>query len=176
MVLVDGWLVVAEQRVADTARLGRSTSSFDELAVNAYRLVMKLRYGSDETTRQGQLIVGKYWLLDQHGEDGPTALVETNGSMNIVRILQFGPGITGLDDQQVIQDRVVGQVAPKMKPLVQGSSIVVDSVEPHEDLRKSFQAGKAKAKRSDRGGTSQWGRSGPSGGGAASRSGGRGDR
>ena len=48
----------------------------------------------------------KYWLLNQHGADGPTALVETDGSMHIARILRFGPDITELDDQQAIQERV----------------------------------------------------------------------
>lgn len=118
----------------------------------------------------------KYWLLDQHGEDGPTALVETDGKMHIVRILRFGPGITELADQQAIQDRVVGKVAPTLKPLVDGTSIDVESVEPHEELQQSSTSGPGKANRADRRGESRGGRSGGRSAGGPSRSGGRGDR
>lgn len=118
----------------------------------------------------------KYWLLDQHGEDGPTALVMTDGSMHITRILQFGPGITELDDQQEILDRVVGKLAPTMKPLVDGGSIDVDGVEPHADLRDDSTNA---AGQTNRAGRRNAGRSsGPGGrmGGGPSRTGGRGDR
>lgn len=117
----------------------------------------------------------KFWLMDQHGEDGPTALVETDGSMHVVRILRFGPGITELEAQQAIQDAVLGKIAPTLKPLVDGSSITVESVEPHEELRGNAKGGSAKANRAERRSGGQRG----SGGRAAegpSRAGGRGDR
>lgn len=120
----------------------------------------------------------KFWLLDQHGEDGPTALVETDGRMRVVQILGFGPGITELADQQAIQDKVMGKVAPTLKPLVDGSSLDVESVEPHADLTGSPKGGAKKANRADRRGASKGGRA--SGGGRAaggpSRSGSTGDR
>ena len=118
----------------------------------------------------------KFWLMDQHGEDGPTALVETDGSMHIVRVLRFGPGITELDAQKAIVDRVLGKVAPTLKPLVDGSSITVDSVEPHADLNTGATSGSTKTNRADR---RNAGQRGPAGGrvqGGPSRAGGRGDR
>lgn len=118
----------------------------------------------------------KYWLLNQHGEDGPTALVETDGSMHIVRIARFGPGITELADQQQIHDRVIGKLAPTTKPLVEASTIEVEGVAPHADLRGGSPGVSNKPNRADR---RSAGRSGPSGGRAAggpSRKGGRGDR
>lgn len=119
----------------------------------------------------------KYWLLDQHGDEGPTALVETDGRMHIVRILRFGPGITELADQQAIQDRVIGKVAPTMKPLVDGPAIeVAGSVEPHADLRQSSKSGSTKTNRADRRGAARGGGAGGRTQGGPSRSGGRGDR
>jgi len=120
--------------------------------------------------------VRKYWLLDQHGGDGPTALVDTDGSMHIVDILRFGPGITELDDQQAVWDSIIGKVAPTMKPLVAASSIEVESVEPHADLRRGSRSGSPQTNRSDRRSADQWGP--PSGRitGGPSRRGGRGDR
>jgi hypothetical protein len=120
--------------------------------------------------------VRKYWLLDQHGEDGPTALVETDGSMHIVRILRFGPGITELVDQQAIHDRIIGKVAPTMKPLVDGSSIEVAGVEPHADLRGDSKSASTKTNRADRRSAGRAGRAGGRAGGGPSRNGGRGDR
>jgi hypothetical protein len=120
--------------------------------------------------------VRKYWLLDQHGEDGPTALVETDGSMHIVRILRFGPGITELAAQQEIQDRVIGKVAPTMKPLVDGSSIAVEGVEPHADLRQSSKSGSTKTNRADRRSAARGGSPGGRTGGGPRRAGGSGDR
>jgi hypothetical protein len=119
--------------------------------------------------------VRKYWLLDQHGADGPTALVETDGSMHIVDVLRFGPGITELEDQQAVWDSVIGKVAPTMKPLVAASSIDVDDVEPHADLRRGGKSGAPPTGRADR---QRSGQRGPSGrvAGAPSRRGGRGDR
>ncbi len=118
----------------------------------------------------------KYWLMDQHGEDGPTALVETDGSMHVVRILRFGPGITELEAQQEIQDAVIGKIAPTLKPLVDGSSITVESVEPHADLKGNSKGGGGKANRADRRSAGQRGASGGRTGDGPSRSGGRGDR
>ena len=118
----------------------------------------------------------KYWLLDQHGEDGPTALVETDGRMRIVSVLRFGPGITELEDQQAIHDRVLGKVAPTLKPLVDGSSIDVESVELHADLEGTSKGGSKKANRAERRKAEQGGGSGGRLASGPSRSGGRGDR
>ena len=118
----------------------------------------------------------KYWLLDQHGEDGPTALVETDGRMRIVSVLRFGPGITELEDQQAIQDRVLGKVAPTLKPLVDGSSIDVESVEPHADIEGTSKSKAAKGNRADRRKAAQGGDGGGRVAGGPSRAGGRGDR
>ncbi len=117
----------------------------------------------------------KYWLLDQHGSDGPTALVYTDGSMHIVDVLQFGPGITELDDQQAVWDSISGKLAPTMKPLVPASSIEVESVEPHADLRRDGSSGLPQTSRADRRAAGQRGPSGRAAGGP-SRKGGRGDR
>jgi hypothetical protein len=119
--------------------------------------------------------VRKYWLLNQHGRDGPTALVETDSSMHIVEVLRFGPGITELEDQQAVWDSIMGKVAPTMKPLVAASSIEVESVEPHTDLRRDAITGSAQTSRAFRPGTDKWGRSGRVAGGPTRR-GGRGDR
>ena len=118
----------------------------------------------------------KYWLLDQHGEEGPTALVETDGRMRIVSVLRFGPGITELEDQQAILDRVLGKVAPTLKPLVDGSSIDVESVDPHADLEQGPASGSNKGNRANRRKASQGGGSGGRVQGGPSRAGGRGDR
>jgi hypothetical protein len=78
----------------------------------------------------------RYWLLDQHGGDGPTALVETDGGLHIVDVLRFGPSITELDDQQAVWDQVIGRVAPTMKPLVDATSVDEKGVAPHPKLRR----------------------------------------
>jgi hypothetical protein len=75
------------------------------------------------------------------GNEGPTALVETDGSMHIVRVTKFGPGITELEDQQAIVDEVVGQLAPVMKPMVPARSIDVEGVAPHPDLTQGDSGG-----------------------------------
>jgi len=80
--------------------------------------------------------VRKFWLLDQHGDDGPTALVETDGRLLIVDVLRFGPSITELDDQQKVWDQVIGRVAPTMKPCVTASSIDEEGIAPLPDLRR----------------------------------------
>ena len=117
----------------------------------------------------------KYWLLDQHGGDGPTALVYTDGSMHIVDVLRFGPGITELDDQQAVWDSIIGKLAPTMKPLVAASSIEVESVEPHADLLRSANNGLPQTSRADRRAAGQRGPAGRAPGGP-SRRGGRGER
>ena len=76
----------------------------------------------------------KYWLLNQHDAEGPSALVETDGRMQVVRVLRFGPGITELDDQQKVWNQVIGRVAPTMKPCVDASSLDEEGVAPHADL------------------------------------------
>ena len=76
----------------------------------------------------------RYWLMDQHGGDGPTALVETDGRLHIVDVLRFGPSITELDDQQKVWDQVIGRVAPTLKPLVDASSVDEEGVAPHSKL------------------------------------------
>lgn len=114
--------------------------------------------------------MGRFWLMDRHGGEGPTALVETDGSMRIVDVIRFGPKITELEAQQKVFDEVIGRVAPTMKPFVPASSVKEEGVAPHADLQAGESAG---ANRSSR-------RSGKSGagtgrtGGGAKRTGGRG--
>ena len=117
-----------------------------------------------------------YWLMDRKGHDGPTALVETDGGMHIVKVLGFGPGITDLDDQQEIVDEVVGHLAPVMKPIVAATSIEVEGVEPHADLRQgeSGGAGGNRASRRDAGSSRGTGRGRTGGGPSKTTS--RGDR
>ncbi len=118
----------------------------------------------------------KFWILDQHDGDGPTALVQTDGRMRIVDVLQFGPGISSIDQQQELWDRLIGGLAPTMKPLVDAGSIRVEG-EPVSselkrrdttDTRSKTQAGPARS--GSRG--SQGGRAG----GESNRRGSRGDR
>ncbi len=85
--------------------------------------------------------VRTYWLMDRSGHTGPTALVETDGGMHIVKVTRFGPGITDLDDQQQIVDEVVGHLAPVMKPIVVATSMDIEGVEPHADLRQGESGG-----------------------------------
>ena len=116
-----------------------------------------------------------YWLMDRNGNDGPTALVETDGSMHIVRVTKFGPGITELDDQQEILDDVVGQLAPVMKPMVVVTSIEVEGVEPHAELRQGESGGAAGNRASRRDAGSRGKSSGRTGGGPSKKTS-RGDR
>ena len=87
--------------------------------------------------------MSKFWLMDQHGSDGPTALVETDGRLQVVDVLRFGPSITELDDQQAVWDQVIGRVAPTMKPLVKASSLDEEGVAPLPELQRSDRAGLA---------------------------------
>ncbi|MDH3303488.1 MAG: hypothetical protein OES24_23535 [Acidimicrobiia bacterium] len=91
--------------------------------------------------------MGRYWLLDRHGGDGPTALVETDGGLHIIDVLRFGPSVTELDDQQRIWDEVIGRVAPTMKPLVDASSLDEEGVAPHPELRHGDEGSAAVKKR-----------------------------
>ena len=92
----------------------------------------------------------KFWLMDQHGKDGPTALVETDGGLNVTNIVRFGPAITELDDQQRIWDQVIGRVAPTLKPCVKASTVGEEGIEPHAELRRDSGAGSGPANRAGR--------------------------
>lgn len=116
-----------------------------------------------------------YWLMDQHDGDGPTALVETDGRLHIVDVLRFGPSVTSLADQQEVWDRVIGRVAPTMKPLVEASTLQEEGVAPHSKLRRRDRGVGA----SGRGGRGEGGGRGPATsrpGGGPTRNRGRGDR
>lgn len=79
----------------------------------------------------------KYWLMDQHGADGPTALVETDGSLHVIDVLRFGPDLTELEVQQKVCDQVMGRVAPTMRPFVDAASLDEEGVAPHPELRRN---------------------------------------
>ncbi len=102
----------------------------------------------------------RYWLMDQHGGEGPTALVETDGRLHIVDVVRFGPSLTELEDQQRVWNQVIGHVAPTMRPLVEASELDEEGVEPHPKLRRFDGTGAA----AGRGGTARDGGVGPGGG------------
>ncbi|MGH1489416.1 MAG: hypothetical protein ACRBK7_08515 [Acidimicrobiales bacterium] len=79
----------------------------------------------------------KFWLLDQHGSDGPTALVSTDGGLRVVDILRFGPSVTELEAQQKVWDDVIGRVAPTLKPCKKDSEVDEEGIAPHDDLDRS---------------------------------------
>jgi hypothetical protein len=114
--------------------------------------------------------------MDQHGSDGPTALVETDGRLRIIDVLRFGPSLTALGDQQEIWDKVIGRVAPTMKPFVNASSIDEEGIAPHAELRRGDDGDAGAGGRATRpaGGKAK-GKAGRVGGGP-SRRGGRGER
>lgn len=115
--------------------------------------------------------MGEYWLLDRHGAKGPSALVETDGSMQITNVLRFGPKVTKLADQQKLWDEVIGGVAPTLKPMVPASKLDEEGVDLHDDLNMGDTT---RSTRRTRGGSgSSAGKSGRTGGGAR-RTGGRG--
>ena len=93
----------------------------------------------------------RYWLMDQHGGTGPTALVETDGSLHIIDVIRFGPTLTELDDQQKVFDDLIGRVAPTMKPLVDASSLKEEGVAPHPNLWRDDEGGRRAGSRSARG-------------------------
>ncbi len=115
----------------------------------------------------------RYWLTDQHGGKGPTALVETDGRLHIVDVVRFGPSLTDLEDQQRVWDQVIGRVAPTMKPLVEASSLDEKGVAP---LRKLRRGGSGTAGPGGRGGRSGQGMGAGHAGGGPDRKRSRGDR
>lgn len=115
--------------------------------------------------------MGKYWLLDRHGADGPSALVETDGSMRVVDVVRFGPALTELEDQQKLLDEVIGKVAPTLKPMVPASKVTEEGLAPHAELQQAGGGGGNRSGR--RSGGSQASSSGRAAGGAK-RTGGRG--
>ncbi len=117
----------------------------------------------------------RYWLLDQHGGEGPTALVETDGRLHIIDVLRFGPTLTELEDQQRVWNQVIGHVAPTMRPLVDADELDEEGVEPHPKLRRFEGTGRA----AGRAGHTDGGGGGPGvgrPGGGPTRRGKRGDR
>lgn len=120
--------------------------------------------------------MSKFWLLDQHGGDGPTALVDTDGSLRIVDVLRFGPSVTGLEAQQAVWDEVVGRVAPSMKPVVSASKLDEEGVAPHPELKRSDEGGAGSVNRASRRTASRGRGSAGRVAGGPSRRGGRGDR
>ncbi len=92
----------------------------------------------------------KFWLMNQHGADGPTALVETNGRLQVVDVLRFGPSITELDDQQEVWDKVIGKVAPTLKPFVNASAVDEEGVDPLPELSRGDHGGAGRANRASR--------------------------
>lgn len=79
--------------------------------------------------------MGKYWLLDRHGADGPSVLVETDGSMRVIDVIRFGPAVTELEAQQRILDDVIGRVAPTLKPMVPSAKVTEQGIALHVDLK-----------------------------------------
>lgn len=117
----------------------------------------------------------RYWLMDQHGDSGPTALVETDGRLKIVDVLRFGPSITELEDQQKVWDEVIGRVAPTLKPFVDASSVDEEGVAPHSKLWRGDGEGGAMNRAGRRDGSRRSASVGRSAGGP-SRKRSRGDR
>ena len=118
----------------------------------------------------------KYWLMDQHGDDGPTALVETDGRLQVIDVLRFGSSLTELDEQQKVWDQVIGRVAPTMKPLVDASSVEEEGVAPHAKLWRGDHVGAGTSNRSGRRSSGRGSRTGGRTGGGPNRKGSRGDR
>lgn len=79
--------------------------------------------------------MGEYWLLDRHGAEGPSALVETDGSMRVVDVVRFGPAVTSVEAQQQILDDVIGRVAPTLKPMVAATKMAEAGIDLHADLK-----------------------------------------
>ena len=120
--------------------------------------------------------MSKFWLMDQHGSDGPTALVETDGRLQIVDVVRFGPSITALADQQRVWDEVIGRVAPTMKPVVRASSLDEEGVAPHADLERVDRGDSGSVNRAGRRNANQHRGAAGRVGGGPSRRGGRGER
>lgn len=114
--------------------------------------------------------MGKYWLLDRHGAEGPSVLVEADGAMRVVEVLRFGPEVSKLEDQQRIRDDVIGRLAPTLRPFVAAAKVAEKGIAVHDDLQHRDVGGPSR-----RGGT-DGGRGVGAGRGAsgAKRTGGRG--
>lgn len=76
-----------------------------------------------------------YWVLNQHGAEGPSALVEADGGMRIIAVHRFGTGIEELEAQQEIWDRITGKLLPTLKPFVAATEINEEGAAVHPDLR-----------------------------------------
>lgn len=118
----------------------------------------------------------KYWLMNQHGSDGPTALVEIDGRMKIVNIVKFGPDITELEAQQQVWNDVIGRVGPTMKPFVEATKITEEGIDAHDDLHRGAKRGVKPVQRAGRTDTASKGASGAQHTGTASFTRSTGDR
>ena len=118
----------------------------------------------------------RYWLMNQHGSDGPTALVETDDSLHVIDVIRFGPSITELEDQQKVRDDVIGRIAPTLKPLVDAASVDEEGVAPHPDLQLWDQGDGGATHRADQGAGRRRGRAAGRTAGGANRNRSRGDR
>ncbi len=120
--------------------------------------------------------MSKFWLVDQHDGGGPSALVETDSRLQITNVLRFGPALTELDDQQAIWDKVIGKVAPTLKPCVSVSSIDEQGIAPHPELRRGGDGDPGSPSRSSRRNAARGQGSAGRVGGGPMRRGGRGER
>ena len=118
----------------------------------------------------------KFWLMDPDDHDRPIALVETDGSLHIVEVLRFGPSHVELDDQQEVWDRVIGRVAPTLKPALNASAIDEEGVAPHPDLRRGEHGDPHATDHIGRGDRRRRGQASGGAPGGANRSRSRGDR
>lgn len=95
----------------------------------------------------------KFWLLDQHGSDGPTALVSTDGGLRVVDIVRFGPSVTELVAQQKVWDDVIGKVAPTLKPFKKDSEVDEEGIAPLDELDRGDASPSGSNRGARRGGT-----------------------
>ena len=118
----------------------------------------------------------KFWLMDQHDGEGPSALVETDGGLHVVDVVRFGPAVATLEAQQEVWDKVIGRVAPTLKPCLSASKVDEEGIEPLAELERGDSGGSGSMSRSDRRATG--GGAGPSDqvAGGPSRARSRGDR
>jgi len=114
--------------------------------------------------------------MNRHGSDGPTALVEVDGRMKIVDIVEFGPDVTELEDQQNVWNDVIGRVGPTMKPFVDAGSVTEPGVAPHADLSRNSRRGVKPSRQADRGTSGGVSNATQHQGGGPSRNRGTGDR
>ena len=78
--------------------------------------------------------MGKFWLMGRHEGDGPSVLIEANGSMKVISVLRFGPEVVELEEQQEIWDSVSGCLVPTLKPFMPAAHVHEDGVAVHADL------------------------------------------